>query len=135
MINNIVVCILSSRVNPVYCIVSNVLLCICTSPSFRKLILGAHDLMQWTIGSRRPIGVVSRIIVIRHMYLNCCTRYIIAIICVKQELACLLPMRHIGEYVVTYQNNIRRSQRTVLKIKKTSVGRYLEKLALNKHDS
>jgi hypothetical protein len=59
MIDDVVACILSSLVIPAYCLASNTLLCIPTSPSCTKFILGARDLVQCAIGTLRATGLVD----------------------------------------------------------------------------
>ena len=49
-----------------------------------------------------------------------CTRHVSTIICVKRELACMLPLRHNREYFVKYQNIFWRSQWMVLSMENIS---------------
>ena len=51
---------------------------------------------------------------------NICTRHVSTIICVKRELACMLPLRHNREYFVKYQNIFWRSQWMVLSMENIS---------------
>jgi hypothetical protein len=48
------------------------------------------------------------------------TRYICTIVCVSWILACTLPLRHIGEYFVKYQNIVLEIQWMVLSMERVS---------------
>jgi hypothetical protein len=74
-----------------------------TSPNDCILILFVASVTVHVRELDKPPTFVSCTFVFRHVYGNCTYKVHSTSICVKQELACMLPLKYIGEYFVKYR--------------------------------